>query len=172
MDSLSISADLIRWAECALYSFSVASPDGALIFWTAGGEDRIYLRPGAGRRDWLAATEASRSGDESFLFAAVSIYVAERYLWGFFGTIFRDKERVPRLRIPINLKAVADPYRIEADDGGHVLFEGSTPIMRAGRSSMDVAILVRTSYWLRVTVEELEHAYRDPGCRLLCPLGE
>ena len=76
--------------------------------------------------------------------------------------IYRDSKRLPRLPIPFNCSAVADPYRIVAEDDVNFLLLGNKPIMSVGRQSTRVAILVRTSYWLKVSVEELEQAYRDP----------
>lgn len=171
MGSLPISAGLIEWARSAGYSYSIESPGGASIFWTEGGEDRIYLRPASEMPGWVTATEASRSGDESYFYEADSLDVAERYLWGFFGAIFRDLQRMPRLPIPINIDAVADPYRIESHNGTHILLRVNVPIMRAGPDITDIAVLVRTSYWLKVTVEDLERAYRDPEGRPLFSLG-
>jgi hypothetical protein len=172
MDDIPISAGLIAWALQAGYAFSVESSGLGWLFWTEGGGDRIYIRPAPDDSGWYNVTEASRSEDESFFYAASTLDTAERYLWGFFGMIFRDSSRMPRLPIPFDRAAVADPYRIELDDNGSVLLDGNKPIMRAGRSSTKVAILVRTSYWLKVTIEDLEHAYRDLEGRPLFSLGE
>jgi hypothetical protein len=172
MDSQPISDELIAWARLVGYAFSVESPSGGWIFWSEGGGDRLYIRTASDDSGWFNVTEASRSEDESFFYAASTLHVAERYLWGFFGMIFRDSRRMPRLPIPFDRAAVADPYRIESQGNSSVLLDGDKPVMRAGRSSTKVAILVRTSYWLKVTVEDLEHAYRDPEGRPLFSLGK
>lgn len=172
MASEPISPGLIAWALLAGYLFSVESPGIGWIFWTEGGGDRIYIRPSPDGSGWVDVTEASRSEAETFFYAADTLDVAERYLWGFFGMIYRDLNRLPRLPIPFDRSAVADPYRIAAEDDVNVLLFGDKPIMRAGRSSTRVAILVRTSYWLKVSVEELEQAYRDPEGGVLVSLVE
>jgi hypothetical protein len=159
--SVPISQGLISWARDTGYDYSVDDPDGASIFWNEGAEERIYLR--FDDSNWVNVTEASRSGGESPFYAAYSVEVAERYLWGFFGDIFRDVKRLPEIPTPISLDLVAPPYRIKATGDGYALLDGGAPIMRARASMTKIAVLVRTSYWLRVDVEELERAYRDPN---------
>jgi Immunity protein 61 len=157
----SFSAEFLDWARRAGYALTAADGSGAAVLWSdPGGEIRYQVR----RQDdgWYLLTRSSRGGDEQFTLRAVSIDVLERYLWGVFGSVVRDSQRLPFMRKPWAADDIADGYTLSdmSEDGYRTLTRaGEGPIAIASESTTSLIYLVPLSHFLGLSIPELKDSF-------------
>jgi hypothetical protein len=166
MNSFVPSLRLLEWSKRAHYSFTAATSKTPAVLWSAGGEERYFISETDGK---YGVTNSSRSGGESFLFTCAAPFVVERYFWGFLGGVIRSRLQLPRLRVPTTESAIAPGYRIEgpADKRFTLVDAEGVSLMTALDDVSDMALLVKTSYWLTWSVTDIETSYLDPEGRPL-----
>jgi hypothetical protein len=167
-DSIEISPRLEEWAALADYMLTPASRthDGRALFWSAGGETRLYI--GTNRHGWLIITDSFRMGSEKFKFAALSRTTIERYFFGRFGEYIRSMRNLPRVHIPGAKEEISAGFRIET-----TLFEGverfaltdsdgSLVAIISGGALMATVELVSLSLYLSATIDDITASFLDP----------
>ena len=164
-----ISDQLAEWAAAAYFTLTPEDDSGAAIFWSTGGETRLYVRR---TQDGYALTRAQRRSTEHFELFAPSVSTIERYLYGQFGAGYRSMRHLKRLRIPSKRELIVAGYRLsDIDEEGHcTLFsrEGDVVAVAAGDISA-VSRLVMLSYFLSSSLSDLTASYRDAEGRPLFP---
>lgn len=165
---IEVSRQLQEWAALAGYALTPAAvaQDGRALFWSAGGEVRLYL----GSRDdgWFVVTRSDRMGDEYFKFAAPSMSVIEKYFYGNFGQAIRSSRDLPIIPMPKSEDEVSQGFSIETrqfDDVERfalVAPDGSVVGISSGGKLLASALLVELSLYLTATIEDIMASFLDP----------
>lgn len=87
-----LSTDLQDWIRLSGMNMIQGSEtnDGRTILWNKGGEVRYFIDRLAG---WYVITSSDRMSREGYEFAAASMSVIEKYLYGYFGGSVRSERR-------------------------------------------------------------------------------
>ncbi|MCX2712228.1 Imm61 family immunity protein [Mycolicibacterium sp. J2] len=165
------AVSLEDWAELAGYSKSVDDKGSRVCWWNSGGEERYYVQLDDSREGWVRVTNASRSGPEEFVFEAADSEIAARYFWGFFGTTMRSRSALPRLRVPVRADNAAEGYAVQqtTERSSQLVDPSGRVIMTARGDVSDIALLVKTSHWLRASIPEIVQTYTSPDGLPLFP---
>jgi hypothetical protein len=171
---INVSRSLVDWALRAGYDYRPESDGQPPAFFNSGGEERFYLRRSPEVEGWIIVTNASRSGDEQYSFAARDLYVAERYFWELFGFDIRSRERMKRLDIPVSADQVATGFHIDYPARGQsaLVDANGDRVMVTSSDVGDIATLVQVSHLLSVTTQELIDSFLDAGGRPAFPIQE
>jgi hypothetical protein len=166
MNNFVPSLRFLEWSNRAHYSFTAGTSDNSPVLWSEGGEERYFISETEGG---YQVTNSSRSSHESFLFDCAAPYVVERYFWGFLGGVIRSRMQRSRLPVPTTKSAVAPGYRIEGtvDERLALIDAEGVCLMTTLDDVSDVALLVKTSYWLTWSITDIEASYLDPYGRPL-----
>lgn len=172
-DAIEVSPRLEEWATLAGYNLTPASRahDGRALFWSAGGETRLYV--GTDANGWLTITDSFRMGPEKFKFAALSMTTIERYLFGRFGEYIRSMNNLPRVHIPgteeellagfsIGTRLFAGSERFALIDS-----DGSAVAVISGGALIATVELVALSLYLTASIDDITASSLDPDGRPL-----
>jgi hypothetical protein len=167
-----LSPDLQEWIRIAGSDLIQGSQtdDGRTIIWNRGGEDRYFIDFIDAMDGWYVITTSSRMGPETYEFAAESMPIIEKYLYGFFGGSIRYGENLPRIRTPFDREELRPGYRIGtqffAERERHALIDtGGTVLAIAG-----VEDLVELSNYLDAAVGDIKDSYLAPDGKPLFTL--
>jgi hypothetical protein len=156
-----LTADLRTWARLAGFDTIQGSQtqDGRTVIWNNVGEVRYFIDVIDG---WYVITTSDRMGPEAYEFAAESMPIVEKYLYGVFGGSVRDCENLPHIRAPFNRDELPSGYTI-----GKQMFAGRerhTLVDPAGKVVAITAVdrLVELSHYLDATVEVIKNSYLAP----------
>jgi immunity protein 61 of polymorphic toxin system len=163
-----VSSSLQEWAALAGYTLTPASTshDGRALFWSAGGEVRLFLES---RDDsWFIVTRSERLGEEHFEFAATSSSTIDKYLFGNFGQSIRSNRGLPVIPAPKSLSEISAGFSIETRqfDGKERLAliapDGSIAGVSSGGKLIATASLIELSLYLNATIEDIMASCLDP----------
>jgi hypothetical protein len=140
--------------------------DGRTIIWNKGGEVRWFIDV---IDNWYVITSSDRMGPETYDFAAVSLPVIEKYLYGTFGGSTRSDD-LPDIRAPFQRDELRPGYSI-----GEKAFAGRRRHTLIDRTGKVVAIagiedLVELSHYLDVPVDIIKDSYLAPNGKPLFAL--
>lgn len=132
--------------------------DGRTILWNKGGEVRYFIDRLAG---WYVITSSDRMSREGYEFAAASMSVIEKYLYGYFGGSVRSERELPAIRAPFQPEELMPEYSI-----GTMTFAGRQRDTLIDSSGTVVAItaadrLVELSHYLDVSVNVIKDSFLD-----------
>ncbi len=142
--------------------------DGRTIIWNHLGEVRYFIDVIDG---WYVITTSDRMGPENYEFAADSMPVIERYLYGAFGGSVRGDD-LPQIRVPFQRDELRPGYRI-----GKQAFAGRERHTLIDRAEKLVAItavdrLVELSHYLDASVDVIKNSYLAPDGKPLFTLWD
>jgi hypothetical protein len=164
-----LTADLQAWVRLAGLDMIQGSQtdDGRTVIWNTGGEVRYFIDVVDG---WYVITTSDRLGPETYEFAAESMPIIEKYLYGVFGDSVRQDENLPYIRSPFHPEELRPGYSI-----GKQAFAGRerhTLIDDAGKVIAITAVdrLVELSHFLDVTVDVIKNSYLAPDGKPLFTL--
>lgn len=170
MTSVDLSTDLEQWLHLAGLDMIQGSQtnDARTIIWNKGGEVRYFIEF---TDDWYVINSSDRMGPEAFDFAAKSMPVIEKYLYGSFGGSIRGRD-LPYIRAPFQRDELRPGYNI-----GKQMFAGRERHVLVGRDGTALAIagvedLVELSHYLDTTVETIKDSYRAPDGKPLFTLWD
>jgi hypothetical protein len=129
--------------------------DHRTIIWNKGGEVRYFIDE---LDVWYIITSSDRMGPETHSFAAESMSVLEKYLYGKFGGSVRSDD-LPSIRAPFERDELRQGYSI-----GQQVFAGRERHSLIGPTGKIMAIaavdrLVELSHYLDVPVETIKNSY-------------
>jgi Immunity protein 61 len=163
-----LSTDLQAWLRLAGLEMIQGSrtDDGRTIIWNKGGESRYFIDMIDG---WCVITSSDRMGPEAYSFAAESMPVIEKYLYGQFGGVVRGED-LPSIRAPFKRDELRPEYSI-----GKQLFAGRERHVLIDQSEKVLAIagvedLVELSYYLDASVDVIKSSYLAPDGKPLFTL--
>lgn len=163
-----LSSDLQAWVRRAGLEMIQGSQthDGRTIIWNKGGEVRYFIDL---IDDWYVITSSDRMGPENYQFAAESMPVIEKYLYGAFGGSVRSDD-LPYIRVPFQRDELRLGYSV-----GKKMFAGRerhTLIDRTGKVVAITAVdrLVELSHYLDASVEVIKDSYLAPDGKPLFTL--
>ncbi|WP_082958063.1 TNT antitoxin family protein [Mycobacterium alsense] len=155
-----LTQDLQAWLRLAGLDLIQGSrtADGRAVIWNKGGEVRYFIGVIEG---WYVITSSDRMGPETYSFAADSMSVLEKYLYGAFGGSVRSDE-LPSIRTPFERNELRPNYSI-----GEKSFAGRDRHTLIDRSGKTVAIgaidrLVELSHYLDAPVETIKSSFLAP----------
>lgn len=155
-----LSPDLQQWVRLAGLDMIQGSQtnDGRTIIWNKGGEVRYFIDK---LDSWYIITSSDRMGPETYSFAAESMSVIEKYLYGAFGGMVRSDD-LPSLRAPFQRDELRPGYSI-----GKQAFAGRERHSLISPTGKVVAIaavdrLVELSHYLDVPAEIIKNSYLAP----------
>jgi hypothetical protein len=164
-----IPPQLEEWGKLAGYTLTPAfrAYDGRALFWSAGGEVRLYI--GANDDGWFVITRSERLGPERFRLAAPSMGTIQRYFFGKFGRGIRSNRGLPLVPMPRSKEEVSVRFAI-----GNRLFggverlalissDGSVVAISGGGKLVATAELVDLSVCLTATIEDIVASFLEPG---------
>lgn len=163
-----LAPDLQAWLRLAGLEVTQGSQtgDGRTVIWNKGGESRYFVNVIDG---WYVITSSDRMGPETYSFAAESMPVLEKYLYGHFGGSARSDE-LPSIRAPFERDELRSGYSI-----GKQAFAGRerpTLIDRTGKVVAITAVdrLVELSHYLDVSVDVIKSSFLAPDGKPLFTL--
>jgi Immunity protein 61 len=163
-----LSSGLQAWVRLAGLDMIQGSKtnDGRTIIWNSGGEVRYFIDVIDG---WYVITTSDRMGPETYQFAAASMPVIEKYLYGAFGGSVRSDD-LPYLRVPFERDELPPGYSI-----GKQVFAGRerhTLIDRTGKVVAITAVdrLVELSHYLDTSIDVIKNSYIAPDGKPLFTL--
>ncbi|VAZ96328.1 Imm61 family immunity protein [Mycobacterium pseudokansasii] len=111
INGVDLTSDLQAWCRRARLDMVQGSQtkDGRTVIWGNAGEVRYYIYNIEG---WYVITCSDRMGPEAYDFAATSMHVIERYLYGVFGGSVRNSAGLPYIRAPFSRKELRPGYSI------------------------------------------------------------
>lgn len=169
MSAPPISDQLAEWAAAGNFTLTPEDDSGAAIFWSTGGETRLYVRR---KQDGYALTRAQRGSTENFELFAPKMSTIERYLYGQFGAAYRSMRHLKRLRVPSKRELIVPGYSLsDIDKEGHCTLSsqvGDAVAVAAGDISA-VSRLVMLSHFLSSSLSDLTASYSDAEGRPLFP---
>lgn len=155
-----LSTDLQDWIRLSGMNMIQGSEtnDGRTILWNKGGEVRYFIDRLAG---WYVITSSDRMSREGYEFAAASMSVIEKYLYGYFGGSVRSERELPAIRAPFQPEELMPEYSI-----GTMTFAGRQRDTLIDSSGTVVAItaadrLVELSHYLDVSVNVIKDSFLD-----------
>lgn len=166
--AIEFSGELIDWAARAGFAFTQASvteeewrsfiKDRA-FFSNRGGEIIYFVA--VNENGWLVVTSSERRGREQLEFATRSMFVLERYFFGYFGWYVRSGQGLPRLARPHLALDVQPGFSIRP-----VEFDGlSRDELSASNGEVigigSTADLVTLSLYLNSTVDDIQASYQN-----------
>jgi Immunity protein 61 len=170
MTSVDLSSDLERWVRLARLDMLQGSQtnDGRTIIWNTGGEVRYFINF---IDDWYVITTSDRMGPEAYDFAATSMPIIEKFLYGSFGGSVRGHD-LPFIRAPFQRDELQKGYDIDKR-----FFAGRERHILIDRDGAAVAIagvedLVELSHYLDVPVETIKNSYLAPDGKPLFTLWD
>jgi hypothetical protein len=172
-DDIEVTSSLEEWGARAGYSLTPASRahDRRALFWSAGGEVRLFV---ASRDDgWFEITRSDRLGEEHFKFAATSMSIIEKYLFGNFGQSIRSNRHLPPLPMPKSTDEASAGFSIEkrqfdgVDRWTLVSPDGSVAGVIGGGKLIATGSLVELSWYLSATTNDIMASCLDPAGRPL-----
>lgn len=156
--SVDLTPDLRAWIRRAGLDMLDGSQtqDGRTVIWNASGEVRFFIDL---VDDWYVITSSDRMGPETYDFAAKSMPIIEKYLYGNFGDSVRSGMHLPYIRAPFDRDELRPGYTI-----GKQLFAGRERHALIDRAGSVVAItsvdrLVALSHYLDVNVEVIKNSF-------------
>lgn len=110
---------------------------------------------------WYVITSSDRMSREGYEFAAASMSVIEKYLYGYFGGSVRSERELPAIRAPFQPEELMPEYSI-----GTMTFAGRQRDTLIDSSGTVVAItaadrLVELSHYLDVSVNVIKDSFLD-----------
>jgi hypothetical protein len=165
-----LTPDLQAWLRLAGLDMFQGSQtdDGRTIIWNKGGEVRNFIGVVDG---WCVVTSSDRMGPETYDFAADSMPVMEKFLYGEFGGAVRGND-LPSIRTPFERHELRPGYSLGKQD-----FAGRERSTLSDHSGQTVAIaatdrLVELSHYLDVPVETIKSSYLAPDGKPLFTLWD
>jgi hypothetical protein len=164
-----LTTDLETWIRFAGLDMIQGSQaeDSRTVIWNTGGEVRYFIDVVGG---WYVITTSDRLGPETYEFAAESMSIIEKYLYGVFGDSVRQGEKLPHIRSPFNRDELKAGYSI-----GKQEFAGRERHILIDPTGNGVAItavdrLVGLSHLLDVSVDVIKGSYLAPDGKPLFTL--
>ena len=164
-----LSPELERWVRLAGLDVIQGSQanDARTHLWNNLGEVRDFIAFVDG---WCVITSSDRMGPETYDFAAESMPVIEKYLYGKFGGVIRSDRELPSIRVPFQRDELRPGYSI-----GTQIFAGRQRHSLIDADGRVVAIagvedLVELSHFLDVTVDVIKDSYLAPDGKPLFTL--
>ena len=169
--SVDLSTGLQDWARLAGMDLVQGSrtQDGRTVLWNKGGEIRYFINL---TDSYYVITMSDRTSPEYFNFAAPTMELIEKYLYGRFGGSVRKAHGLKRLQKPFTRDELKQGYSF-----GKITFadrERETLIDRDGSTAAIAADdrLVEMSHYVDVPVETIKNSFLDPaGKPLFVVLG-
>jgi Immunity protein 61 len=157
MNGVDLTPDLQAWLRLAGLDMIQGSQtdDHRTVIWNKGGESRYFIGVVDG---WYIITSSDRMGPETYSFAAESMPVIEKYLYGQFGGSVRSDD-LPYIKAPFQRDELRPGYSI-----GKQVFAGRerhTLIDRTGKVVAIAAVdrLVELSHFLDASVDVIKSSY-------------
>lgn len=155
-----LTQDLQAWLDRAGLEMIQGSRtnDGRTVIWNKGGEVRYFIDV---IDKWYVITSSDRMGPETHSFAADSMPVLEKYLYGAFGGSVRNSD-LPPIRVPFERDELRPGYSIGKKSFAQR--QRHTLIDRTGKTVAITAIdrLVELSHYLDASVETIKNSYLAP----------
>lgn len=168
MTAPTVSNQLEDWARRAGYALTPRDETGAAVFWTdPGGELRFFIRQD--QNGWLTLSSSERGSAEQFELSATSMAVISRYLWGLFGSDFRSRNGLPRLKTPTKIDALIPEYSLSdlTAEGVRTLSGPLGPTATARGKLSSISTLVELSHLLTSSIEDTRTSYESGDGRPL-----
>ncbi|UGT93414.1 TNT antitoxin family protein [Mycobacterium ostraviense] len=157
-NGVDLTPDLQAWGRRAGLDMVQGSQtnDGRTVIWSNVGEVRYFISNVEG---WYVITCSDRLGPEAYEFAAESMPVIEKYLYGVFGASVRSSAGLPYIRAPFHRDELRPGYSIgKRDFAGR---ERHTLIDHTGKVVAITAVdrLVELSHYLDATIDLIKNSY-------------
>ena len=169
VSDVNLTSDLQDWIQLAGLDMIQGSQteDGRTVLWSDFGEVRYFIDVIDG---WYVITSSDRMGPEAYDFAAQSMPIVEKYLYGQFGSAIRGSRHLPSIRALIISDELRPGYSISKQEfAGR---ERHTLIDRTGRAVAIAAVdrLVALSHYLDATTDTIKNSYLAPDGKPLFTL--
>ncbi|WP_345800714.1 Imm61 family immunity protein [Microbacterium sp. AZCO] len=155
-----MNGEFEAWAAEAGYEV-FREPDSIVIASVNGGEIRYEVTVAG---EVVTVTRAERAEDPAPQLRSTDVLDAERYLTAQLGIDLRSRRELPRLSFPYEPEDAAPGFHFEKLDGGWAtLLRSSGEIIPAALKDTSMNPVVRFSYYVDASTEEIRRSFADPS---------
>jgi hypothetical protein len=158
--------------ECAIaagheVNTSHQTKDGRIVFTAGLGETSFFV--GNGPDDTVVVSESDRLQPEYMVFAAPAVSTVDRYLLMTLGSTVRFRQKLPRIRFPVDSDHVAPGFDLMLKpfhgDERLTLVNSGGEAVAWGRSDPIIAtvVLVELSHHMAGSISDIAASYLNPS---------